>query len=226
MNVDEYQPLFVDEDPTQKTLAYIASKSTSDGIAFSSLIPEVKILMGLKRLKKARQDVLLKTGYEQGLFVFSSDEDPIIRSVLISEPDPVVVEEIIEPEVIEEKKPEPKAIPENWHPPTYMDCGHLSFWMGPLSKFDFDEKGKLRDIPTGEMGCKLCSNKTYGDPRYIKNAIIPVNMRRTKEKTKGIGWSGYCTDENGVYIGGIGNNCLHEKYRSKDNNYPLCEGHQ
>lgn len=38
---------------------------------------------------------------------------------------------------------------------------------------------------------------------------IPTKMRRSPERERSGGFPGYCTDEGGYYVGGIGNDCRH-----------------
>jgi hypothetical protein len=39
---------------------------------------------------------------------------------------------------------------------------------------------------------------------------FPMNMRRTAERERGLGFPGYCCDADGWYIGGIGNDCRYD----------------
>lgn len=52
--------------------------------------------------------------------------------------------------------------------------------------------------------------------------IIPMRLRATKERIKAGGWPGSCVNEDGVYIGGLGNFC--PEYRPVGE--PMCVAHQ
>lgn len=52
--------------------------------------------------------------------------------------------------------------------------------------------------------------------------IVPMRLRATKERIKAGGWPGSCVNEDGVYIGGLGNFC--PEYRPVGE--PMCAAHR
>lgn len=50
-------------------------------------------------------------------------------------------------------------------------------------------------------------------PRRIREPETPVPAELQRTQFRGVGWSGYCADDSGRYIGGIGNDC---RYYSPD----------
>lgn len=93
---------------------------------------------------------------------------------------------------VKEAKTKTRALPKDFTGPTMMDCGHWSFW-------------REKD------GCGACESRSPGNVRFLseKHGVpVPISQRRTQEREdQGIGFPGLCCDEDGQYIGGIGNNC-------------------
>lgn len=80
-------------------------------------------------------------------------------------------------------------------PPAYMACGHFSWWA---------EDGTPKT-------CSQCQKGVPGNPVFARGdyAKRPVHekLRRTPEKEHGLGWPGYCCTQDGIYIGGVYNDC-------------------
>ena len=93
---------------------------------------------------------------------------------------------------VKKAKTKTRELPKDFTGPTMMDCGHWSFWR---------EKA----------GCGACKTKSPGNVRFLseKHGVpVPMNQRRTQEKEDfAHGFPGLCCDEDGQYIGGIGNDC-------------------
>ena len=94
--------------------------------------------------------------------------------------------------------------PENWDPMGWLPCGHPSY-----QKVEGRTK-RIRE-PGPESG-PACAAGRKGDPTYQEGAWrqpVPERDRRNAQRsTPGYpGWPGLCTDQEGFYIGGVGNNC-------------------
>ena len=89
-------------------------------------------------------------------------------------------------------KPKSKKPPKGFVGPTMMECGHWSY-------------RKEKD------GCKASEGKSPGNVRHLseKHGIpVPKHHRRTFEKHEiPHAFPGLCCDDDGQYIGGIGNDC-------------------
>ena len=106
------------------------------------------------------------------------------------------------------KKAKTQELPKDFSGPTMLDCGHWSFW-------------KEKD------GCEACKNKSPGNVRFLseKHGIpVPERHWRTQEREDlGYGYPGLCCDEDGQYIGGIGNDC---RFGQKSNSGKRCIVHK
>ena len=161
--------------------------------------------LGMKRLVQVRWDAVLAWGTEAGLFRVDSESlsYPVIE---VLEPEPDVpapledeeVEEVAEEEPKSKAPPEivPSTPPENWNPPHYQDCGHMSWW----SEKDAE----------GVEYCTGCKKKMPVSWQDLKGAFVrplPVSIRRSIEREGQQGFPGYCCNDEGFYIGGFVNDC-------------------
>lgn len=150
---------------------------------------------------------------------------------------PSVEEEITPPPVVDvptrpsaSPPPVDSEPPENWNPPVYMACGHwqIQFIPRPLAPGEeaYSTKGPSQitlSVTTPEE-CHYCRKGIPGDPMSQTGAYrTPVSkgLRRSKTRPDTPGWPGYCCDDDGYYIGGLGNNCL---FYSPD--HRRCEVHR
>lgn len=115
--------------------------------------------------------------------------------------------------------PEPEPEPEDnddWDPPIHMDCGHWQLQMIPRilgpGEDSYTSRGPTQvtvSVRTPEE-CHYCRMGVPGRPEYqVGEYRTPVlrSQRRNIEKVGHLGWPGYCVDDEGYYIGGIGNDC-------------------
>lgn len=108
----------------------------------------------------------------------------------------------------------PSVSKEGWR--HYLDCGHSNF----ASK-EAQEAARAAGFccVDGKKKRVVASWTALRGP-YLRP--LPANIRRTREKERGLGFPGYCCDDEGWYIGGIGNNCV--MYRPAG--APLCRAHR
>lgn len=162
-------------------------------------------VLGISRLYQKRYDAVLKAGERLGLFEVDRETGSYPFLVRL-EPEPEVVVEPVEP--VEPPRPpeepwEPPPIPENWEPPTHLDCGHMDWWSD-------EEHQSAKDEGFCCMGGKKKWPVSYRHLKGSHRRPVPKSKRRTKEKVDGPGFSGLCCDEDGYYIGGLFNNCRRE----------------
>ena len=157
-----------------------------------------------KRLSQAKFEAVLRAGESLGIFRIDSDSGSYPFLVALDEPEP-------EPEP--EPGPEPIAdaatavpvppqaalsppppLPDDWHPPSHLQCGHMNWWT--------DDK---HDVAR-EAGfcCAGGQNRRPTNPRFTPGPV-PVRQRYSKKKAAMGGFPGLVCDEDGHYIGGIGN---------------------
>ena len=83
-----------------------------------------------------------------------------------------------------------------------LECGHTD-WHPPTKNATAREAG---------FCCEEGRRKVPPSWRDLRGVFIrplPVHVRRTHEKERMKGSPGYCCDDAGYYIGGIGNDCNH-----------------
>jgi hypothetical protein len=76
---------------------------------------------------------------------------------------------------------------------------------------------------TSPKDCPACKEGRPGHPQQQRGKYrtpVPMSKRRTKAKDEGLGFPGYCCDEDGYYIGGLGNFCRYHNPKG-----PWCEAH-
>ena len=84
----------------------------------------------------------------------------------------------------------------------YLECGHMNWYSGEVN------------AAASEAG-HCCANGKNKHPiswqhlrgKYVRP--LPTNLRRTVDKERSGGFPGYCCDDGGLYIGGVGNDCRH-----------------
>lgn len=77
--------------------------------------------------------------------------------------------------------------------------------------------------PMPELSVSTPEDPDWTAPKQPQGEkIIPMRLRATKERIKAGGWPGSCVNEDGVYIGGLGNFC--PEYRPVGE--PMCVAHQ
>lgn len=121
----------------------------------------------------------------------------------------------------------PPKPPENWDPPSHLECGHWNFQQvakpaDPEAPVNHKVNYEGVWVKSPE-DCHDCQAGKPGHPRYQTGKYrVPVakGKRRTLEKEHAGGWSGFCCDEEGYYIGGISNDCRRENLKG-----PWCEVH-
>jgi hypothetical protein len=132
------------------------------------------------------------------------------------------------------RKRPPANPPADWCPPEYLDCGHWDWQTIPdpdwVPKADPKAKGSgMAKHPTISVkatspdDCPACKAGKMGHPQQQRGKYktpVPMSQRRTKEKDDGMGFPGYCCDEGGYYIGGVGNFCRYNAPKG-----PWCEAH-
>jgi len=188
-------------------------------------------VLGLKRLVTKRWQGVLDVGVEAGLFTIDTEalSYPIIVAAE-SLPEP-------EPEVLPEPEPERKAapstvptkLPDDWVPPRTFRCGH-SNWPGQGLTEDAPKQVAAREagfccarVAEADATSKRLNPHVQATPPVpiewrVKGLYepVPVKMRRTAEREAGLGWPGLCCHpETGLYIGGVGNNCLGNTDKSR-----------
>lgn len=153
-------------------------------------------VLGVSRLYSKRWNQVLDQGVELGLFEINNRRysypvidllEPKPQSAPEPEPEP---QSTAHPQ--EERSYNVPELPENWEPPTFMDCGHSNAWLEP------------------DGTCRACTMKVAPNWMKLRGAFlrpIPVDMRRTTRKIDQGGFEGYCCDREGYYIGGIFNDC-------------------
>lgn len=118
---------------------------------------------------------------------------------------------------IEESETKSDFPPPDYVEPTILKCGHMNF---------VDEAKQQKAKSEGFC----CEAQRTAEIRHRKNnpntksksslrifwhvrglyEPVPPHLRRTIEKERGSGYPGLCCDqETHLYIGGLGNNCLH-----------------
>lgn len=115
----------------------------------------------------------------------------VLHNEKIKEEDPVEYQEDPRPENLPIPGIHHRPLPEDWTPPSYMDCGHLSWNLQ-------------------EDTCEGCEQKHPPSWRHLKGSFIrpvPVSARRTKLKEATGGFPGLCCNSEGIYIGGDFNDC-------------------
>lgn len=165
--------------------------------------------IGKKRLIQRFWDEIIEYGSSLGLFSIDNRtySYPVIKieteSNFVEDDDLDIVdfdEEDEEDPETEVRVEQPATIvipriykePEDWDPPHYMDCGHSALFLDP------------------EDNCTGCEKKVGRNWRYVQGdfaAPVPVPTRRTQEKTAMGGFPGLCCDSEGMYIGGLHNDC-------------------
>ena len=108
---------------------------------------------------------------------------PVVVPVATIEPAPV------EPVAIQPPPEAPQAVVAG--APALLPCGHL-YWTG--------------EAPEGS--CCPRGGQTNAPRRWRLGSveIVPSSQRR-ESGARAKGWPGYCCDEAGKYIGGLGNDC-------------------
>jgi hypothetical protein len=154
--------------------------------------PVAAKVLGLSKLFASRWDAVLERGIELGLFAIddSSFSYPVLTA-LDPQPEP-------EPEPEAETSPKPAPAPrrftpppEDWEPPSFMDCGHL-------------------DCCLIDGTCTDCEKGRPPSWRHLRGEFIrpiPTGLRRTRAKEAMGGFPGLCCDTDGLYIGGTFNDC-------------------
>jgi len=162
-------------------------------------------------LSKEIWEAVVEAGVEARLFLVDRRalSYPIIVPLDEPEPEPEPEAKDI-PSHMEDLFPAPPP-PEDWTPPTYMRCGHMTWWM------QADEEGNEH--------CEACKRKYPPHWPSLKGKFVrpmPESFRLTVEKAKAGGFPGYCSDVNGYYIGGPLHDCRNESKNRKD----WCEYHR
>jgi hypothetical protein len=197
--------------------------------------PVVGKALGMSRLYKKRYDAVLDKGVALGLWTIDRDSGSypfLVRIVPEPEPEP----EPEDPEVTASREerarwdaqrvlapPPPKDPPANWDPPGFLDCGHWTWQKVRKTEEECSdsEKKRLSDVQSvkpykmarvhSQEECLYCqegrSANSYQHQKGKFRTPVPEKQRRTVEREQGQGWPGLCCDENGLYIGGIVNNC-------------------
>lgn len=146
-------------------------------------------------------------------------DDPQVPPAPVKKPTPPAP--VKKPPVLEkplvEAVPKPEAVdPKTRNHAAFLDCGHLN-WRS--------ESENEAAVVAG----KCCANTvpiswTHLRGKYLRP--LPAGVQRTLEKDSNGGFPGYCCDNDGWYIGGIGNNCrfyspddrrciVHKSYRRR-----------
>lgn len=90
------------------------------------------------------------------------------------------------------------------NPPTFRACGHLDFWGEALHAVAVEE-GLCCEGARHKM--QIHYDQRRGDYASI---VVPTSARRHKLRTDG---GGYCCDDQGLYIGGVFNDCRRGRKR-------------
>ncbi|NBR68103.1 MAG: hypothetical protein EBT79_12695 [Actinobacteria bacterium] len=87
--------------------------------------------------------------------------------------------------------------------PWYLDCGHLNW---------YSDDANAAAVARGN--CCLGGEKKHPISwQQLKGAFIrplPPHLRRSFDRERMGGFPGYCCDDEGNYIGGIGNDCRYD----------------
>jgi hypothetical protein len=124
------------------------------------------------------------------------------------------------PAIPPEPDPPPDPPPDQpKNPMWHLDCGHWCYQHVPIEyPPDIPHKNRgpgSKSVKVDSVeDCPGCKTGAMWDPhaqteKYRRLKPIPVHLRRTTEKEHQMGWPGYCCDDEGYYIGGIGNDCRH-----------------
>lgn len=193
-------------------------------IEYSEILPKIRESLNIGKLHKKRRDEL----FAQGKFRF---DGTYIYDDLVTE------KEIVE---ISTEKPTdtPKidiiTYKDTGKYPRLMDCGHHIWHWGFITKHHIVGK-QVEYIQTGEEGCIQCLKGLPSRPNdrsgIYANLPIPLPYRATKDSIVRDGWRGYCCDKDGIYIGGISNDCRYTKSGEKNSRFingqrVLCEAHK
>jgi hypothetical protein len=84
----------------------------------------------------------------------------------------------------------------------YLDCGHLN-WKSAEENAAAEARGHC--CANGEQNHQFSWKHLKG--KFVRP--LPPQIRRSFDREQMGGFPGYCCDDNGFYIGGIGNNCQH-----------------
>jgi len=148
------------------------------------------------------------------LDLFGLDDEPVVQSAPVRTPTPT------KPKVVRPPKPVGEPVMVSTPQPTvdvgqpddpvvpstvcakYLDCGHLN-WHTDESNAIAEAEGHC---------CANGKNKHLISWQYLRGKYVrplPMQSRRTVDKERMGGFPGYCCDDDGFYIGGIGNDCRH-----------------
>jgi len=188
--------------------------------------PVVKEALGVKALWARRWQAVLELGKTLGLFeVDDSRKYPVLVPLEQVEPEP-------EPEPTPERGSYisniDASIPDDWEPPGMLPCGHPETQYKKLEPDPEDHRrGKTYEtvLVTDVADCLMCAAGVPGHPQYTEEEYkkpLPENMRRTRYKVMMGGFPGYCVDDEGYYIGGVGNDCRYYRPKGTD----MCAHHK
>lgn len=169
--------------------------------------------MGLKRLVQARWEGVLAEGVANGLFRIDEDTLSYPHIIPTDTPEPDATDDEIEVEVRTPLPTRPPAVitqlPESFNPPRNLPCGHMDL----ARKTPADHEASQAEGFCCWYGQHRKSFKRHWfamkEP-YLSKFTVPQGQRRDWNKS---GFSGYCTDKDGRYIGGAFNDC---RYHCED----------
>jgi hypothetical protein len=221
--------------------AHHAKKGARKKVKLVFWRPVVSKALGIKRIYEKRLMEVIRKGVIMGLFeIDESGSHPFLVPVPEEEVDPEweahkarrEVEDArkaAEAQEYEERMRAPRPTPENWDPPSFLDCGHWTWQTIEKPVEDYTDKEKSRAAKAeGTHGtlkpklnvrvhspdeCHYCRlgqrPDSYQHQLGKHKTVVPERSRRTADKETGPGYPGLCCDEEGYYIGGLVNLCTY-----------------
>jgi hypothetical protein len=170
--------------------------------------PIAAVVLQRKRLSQAKFDAVLRIAEERGILQVDRDSGSYPFLVALDDPEPEPeLEPELEPESEEKsedrhqqrvKSAMDRPVPEDWDPPSYLDCGHLDWW-------STEQHASAR---ADGFCCAGGQEKRPVNHRFTRGEYrkpVPQGMRRTPAKVAMGGFPGLVCDAEGYYIGGVTN---------------------
>lgn len=157
--------------------------------------------LGISKVFQSRWDAVLEEGEALSLFRVDSTSYSyaVLKLIVVVPTEPDEEDDLEDFDDEEEPEEGPKeadllissVLPDDFDPPSFMDCGHLEWWL------------------SSNGACEGCESRTAPNYRYLAGTFIrpiPKGHRRGPHRPTQ-GFPGLCTDTDGFYIGGQFNDC-------------------
>lgn len=157
-------------------------------------------VLQLGRLPKKRWDEVIQVGVDAGLF--KVDETTLSYPHLI----PLDPETEKPRQDLPTRPPTVNREPKNSNPPRILPCGHVDFLRDPEHEQHVAAREEGRCCAYARDGSRSGYTRIWTAVKepHLSTLKVPEDQRRDWNKA---GFPGYCTDEDGRYIGGVYNDC-------------------